>query len=54
MVDKGHLRWVNDIYLFKNCITKLFQKYVEVLFNLECIDFYNTIIDNNHHLSQYV
>jgi hypothetical protein len=43
---------VNFIHL-KIYIAKLFQKCVEVPFNLECIDFCNTLIDNNHHLPQY-
>jgi hypothetical protein len=45
------LRWVNEIYAFKKHIAKSFQKCVEVPFNLEYIDFRNTLIDNNHHLA---
>jgi hypothetical protein len=48
------LRWVNEIYPFKKHIVKLFQKCVEVPFNLECIDFGNTLIDDNHHLAWYL
>jgi hypothetical protein len=33
------LRWVNEIYPFKEGIAKSFQKNVEVLVNLKCIDF---------------
>jgi len=33
------LRWVNEIYPFKKGIAKSFQKNVEVLVNLKCIDF---------------
>jgi len=49
------LRWVNEIYPFKKHIAKSFQKCVEVPFNLEYIDFGNTLIDdNNHHLAWYL
>jgi len=50
MVNEGHLRRVSEIHPFKKCIAKLFQNCVEVPFNLECIDFCNTLIDNNHQL----
>jgi hypothetical protein len=33
------LRWVNEIYPFKKVIPKSFQNYLEVPFNLKCIDF---------------
>ncbi len=45
-----HLKWVNEIYSFKEGIAKLFQKCVEIPFNPKHIDFCNTFIDNNHHL----
>jgi hypothetical protein len=44
------LRWVNEIYQFKKYIAKLFQKCVEIPFNLKCINFCNTFINDNHHL----
>jgi hypothetical protein len=44
------LRRVNEIYPFKNGIAKLLQKCVEISFNLKCIDFCNTFINDNHHL----
>jgi hypothetical protein len=53
MVNEGHLRWVSEIRPFKKCIAKLFQNCVEIPFNLECIDFCNTLIDNNHQLPWY-
>jgi hypothetical protein len=46
--------WVNEIYPFTKCIAKLFKKCVEVPLNLECIDFGNTLIDDNHHLAWYL
>jgi hypothetical protein len=47
------IRWVDEIYPFKKGIVKLIQKFVEVPLILKCIDFCNTFIDDNHHLSQY-
>jgi len=45
------LRCVTKVYPFKKDIAKSFQKCVEVSFNLECNDFYKTLINDNHHLS---
>jgi hypothetical protein len=44
------LNCFNEIYPFRKGIPKSFQNYVEVPFNLKCIDFWNTFIDNNHQL----
>jgi hypothetical protein len=44
------LKWVNEIYSFKKHITKSFEKFVEIPFNLKCIIFCNIFIDDNHHL----
>jgi hypothetical protein len=35
------LKWVNEVYPFKKCIAKSFQKCVEIPFNFKCIDFCN-------------
>jgi hypothetical protein len=44
-------KWVNEIYPFKKGIVKSFQKCVQIPFNFKCIDFCNTFIVDNHHLS---
>jgi hypothetical protein len=35
------LKWVNEVYPFKKNIAKSFKKYVEIPFNVKCIDFCN-------------